>query len=78
MSGWPAYDPKLSADDEATIIVQVNGKVRGSFKTAAGAEKSELERLARELPEAKKWLEGKKIGRVIVVPGRLVNIVLTE
>jgi leucyl-tRNA synthetase len=78
VSGWPVYDPKLSADDEATIIVQINGKVRGSFKSKIGSDKGELERIAKGLPETKKWLEGKKIGRVIVVPDRLVNIVLTD
>lgn len=78
LAAWPAYDAKLAADSEATIIVQVDGRVRGSFKAETGAEKGELEKMARDLPEAKKWLEGKTVSKIIVVPDRLVNIVLTE
>jgi leucyl-tRNA synthetase len=75
-STWPTYDASLAADDEVTIIVQINGKMRGSFTAPAGATQAELETTAKELPEAKKWLEGKQVVKVIVVPKRLVNIVV--
>ena len=75
ISEWPAYDPAFLVDDEATIILQVNGKTRGSFKVQAGAGKDELEKIARESPEARKWIEGKEIKRIVTVPGKLVNIV---
>jgi len=75
ISEWPKYDPALLVDNQATIILQINGKTRGSFTATAGAGKDELEKIAREAPEAKKWLEGKEIKRIITVPGRLVNIV---
>lgn len=76
VSEWPTYDPKLAADSETKIIVQVNGKVRGSFMAPTGAGKDELLRLAKELPEARKWLEGNEIKKEIVVLGRLVNLVV--
>ena len=76
VSGWPSYDPALLTDDTATIVLQINGKVRGSFMTDTNADKAALEAAARELPEAKKWTDGKEIKRVIVVPGKLVNIVV--
>ncbi len=75
ISEWPTYDPALIADDQSTIILQINGKTRGSFTAASGAGKEELEKKAREAPEARKWLEGKEIKRVVTVLGRLVNIV---
>ncbi len=76
ISEWPAYDPKLAADSEVKIIVQINGKVRGSFMASPTAAKDELLTLAKALPEAQKWLEGNLIRKEIVVPGRLVNLVV--
>ena len=75
ISEWPKYDPALIVNDRVTIALQINGKTRGSFAAMAGASKEELEKMAREAPEAKKWLEGKEIKRVVTVPDRLVNIV---
>ncbi|MCL2008363.1 MAG: leucine--tRNA ligase [Treponema sp.] len=74
---WPTYEESLTIDDENTIVVQVNGKVRDKFSVTAGAPKEELEKTARELPGVKKWLEGKTIIKIITVPGRLVNIVIS-
>lgn len=76
LAGWPSYDPALAVDNEVTIVVQINGKMRGSFTTTADNSKEELERLAKSIPEASKWLEGKSIKKVIVVPNKLVNIVI--
>jgi leucyl-tRNA synthetase len=76
ISGWPDFNAALALDDEKTIMVQVNGKIRGSFIVPSDATKEDIEKSAQELPEAKKWLEGKKIVKVIVVPGKLVNIVV--
>jgi leucyl-tRNA synthetase len=74
-SRWPAWDEGLAADDEKTIIVQINGKVRDKFSVAAGTDKGELEKTAQSLPGVLKWTEGKAIKKVIVVPDKLVNIV---
>jgi leucyl-tRNA synthetase len=76
ISPWPLCDEKLIVDDEVTIIVQVNGKVRGSFVTQKDAQDSQLETTAKDLPEVKKWIEGKEIKKVIVVKGKLVSIVV--
>ncbi len=77
LSEWPTYDPELIAETESTIVIQVNGKTRGAFQAPAEAGKDELERLARSAPEAQKWIEGKKVDRVIVIPSKLVNIVVS-
>ncbi len=76
ISDWPKYDPALAKDDTVKIMVQVNGKLRGSFEAQNGSTKEDLERMANELPEIQKWMEGKSISKIIVVPNRLVNIVL--
>jgi leucyl-tRNA synthetase len=77
-SPWPDYDEALTAESEATIVVQVNGKIRDKFSTAPGTAKEELEQRALALPGTKKWLEGQTIVKVISVPGKLVNIVVKQ
>ena len=59
------------------IVVQVNGKVRASFNISSTANNSELENIAINNELVKKWIEGKKIVKVIVIPKRLVNIVVS-
>ena len=76
VSSWPVADEAKMAEEEATIVVQVNGKVRGSFAAPKSATKEELEKTALSLDDVKKWMGGKKPQKVIVVPGRLVSIVL--
>ncbi len=77
ISPWPKYDPTLIVDDEVTIMIQINGKVRGSFVAPANSDNQTLEKMAKENEDVKKWLEGKSIVKVIVVPKRLVNIVVS-
>ena len=57
------------------LVIQVKGKMRGSLAVPANADKATLEQLALNSEIAKKWLEGKPPSRVIVVPGKLVNLV---
>ena len=71
----PAWDESLCVDATITLIVQVNGKKRGELEAAKEASKDELEKLAVESGIADKFLEGRQPKRIIVVPGRLVNIV---
>ena len=70
---WPEFDADEAKSDEVEIAVQIKGKVRGHVMVAADASKEELEAAAKEAVAAQ--LEGKTIKKVIVVPGRLVNIV---
>jgi len=75
---WPKYDPKLAAEEEITIVVQVNGKVRGQIKvqSAIRNSQSEIEKLAQSEPRVAKHLAGGKIRKVIFVPGKLINFVI--
>ena len=73
---WPSYDEKLLLEKEMPIAIQINGKTRGEVFVASDATKETVEAAAREAVAAR--LEGKKILRTIVVPGRLVNFVVEE
>jgi leucyl-tRNA synthetase len=72
---WPAYDPALLREDTVTLVLQVNGKVRDRMEAPAGATADALEQLARANPKVQEWTAGKQIRKVIVVPGKLVNLV---
>ncbi|MCK5557809.1 MAG: class I tRNA ligase family protein, partial [Candidatus Hydrogenedentes bacterium] len=73
---WPEYDPKAVVSPETIIVVQVNGKVRGKFTVPADTPEEQLRQLALENQRVKKYTEGKTVRNVVVVPGRLVNIVV--
>jgi leucyl-tRNA synthetase len=73
---WPAFDAKLAAATEVTIVVQVAGKVRDRFTVPAGTAEPELRRLALESEKVQAALGGKQPKNVIVVPDRLVSVVL--
>ena len=62
--------------DEEELVLQVNGKLRGSIKVKVGADRTAIEALAVASEAAQKFMEGKPAKKVIVVPGRLVNIVI--
>jgi len=76
ISSWPKYDANMTVLNEVKMMIQVNGKVRGSFLAIRDADDLTLENKAKEVEEVKKWLEGKKVLKVIVVPNRLVNFVI--
>jgi leucyl-tRNA synthetase len=73
---WPDYDAALCVDDTITLVVQVNGKKRDELEVPKDADREELERLALASERTQRFLEGKEPRKVIVVPGRLVNIVV--
>jgi leucyl-tRNA synthetase len=73
---WPVVDVAALAQDEVELMLQVNGKLRGSLRVPAGASKDEIEKLALACDDFVKFAEGAPAKRVIVVPGRLVNVVL--
>jgi leucyl-tRNA synthetase len=72
---WPKADAALCKDDEITIAVQVNGKLRSTFTTAHDATKEMLESLALSQKNVQDILAGKQIKKIIVVPGKIVNVV---
>ena len=72
---WPSVDPSALIQDTISIVIQVKGKVRGSIQAPADADKATLESMALSSDVANKWLEGATPKRVIVVPGKLVNLV---
>jgi leucyl-tRNA synthetase len=73
---WPQADPAALVRDEIELVVQVNGKLRGRICVASDAKEAAVERLALESDQVEKFIAGKKVRKVIVVPGRLVNIVV--
>lgn len=72
---WPVADKDALVEDEKLIVVQVNGKVRAKITVAADASKESIEAEAKAQPNVQQFIDGKTIRKVIVVPGRLVNIV---
>lgn len=76
-AAWPAVDPQWLSADEVTVVVQVNGKVRGRVTLGASATEEERRAAALACPEARHHLEGKEVVKVVVPPGgKLVSIVV--
>jgi leucyl-tRNA synthetase len=73
---WPEFDSALAQEDMVTIAVQVNGKLRDTLELPARATKEELEQAALASPKVQAQLNGNAARRVIVVPGKLVNVVV--
>jgi leucyl-tRNA synthetase len=75
-SAWPMYDPTKISDERSTIVVQVNGKIRASFEIEGMTGDEILKNTALSFPEVKKWIGDAPVKKVIVIKGRLVNIVI--
>ena len=73
---WPAYDPELLIEDEIELPVQVNGKLRDKIVVKKDATQADIEAIAKAAPKIAEAIVGKTIKKLIVVPGRLVNIVV--
>ncbi len=73
---WPAYDPAMTVERTREIAVQVNGKVRGRITIDADASEDTIQSLALADPAVTAWLEGKTVVKVIVVQGKIVNVVV--
>ncbi len=78
LASWPEYDVSILASAQVTIVVQVNGKVRGTFTVEQGVDTATLCTMARTLPKVAERLVGIRDVKEIVVPGRLVNFVVTQ
>lgn len=72
---WPVYDESKLIEDEIEVIVQVNGKLRGKFTTAAASYEEALKKQALEISAVAAQIEGKTVRKIIVVKGKVVNIV---
>jgi len=77
-SDWPVVDDEALRQDTVGYVVQVNGKVRGEIQVPADAERSAVEQSALANPNVRRFTEGRLVRKVIVVPGKLVNIVAVE
>ncbi|HBW62168.1 leucine--tRNA ligase [Comamonas kerstersii] len=75
-AAWPQVDPKALVQDELELVLQVNGKLRGSIRVPASADKAQIEAAALANEDAQKFINGATPKKVVVVPGRLVNIVV--
>jgi leucyl-tRNA synthetase len=75
---WPSYDPKFLVEDEVTIVVQINGKLRDIVIVTdqASKNKNTIEQLAKESDKVKKHLDGKSIKKVVYVVGKVINFVI--
>jgi leucyl-tRNA synthetase len=73
---WPAFDPELAKEEEAEVVVQVNGKLRSRINAPFGTPQDELGARAAADEKIKPCLDGKQIVKIVVVPDKLVNIVV--
>jgi len=73
---WPKYNSRLIKKEIITLIIQVNGKVREKIEVKADISSKEAEKLVLKSKKMQKWIEDKKIKKIIFVPGKLINIVV--
>ena len=73
---WPAFNEDYLKEDSVKMMVAFNGKARFPLEFPAGVSKEEAEKAALESEQSKKWMEGFQVAKVIVVPGKMINIVL--
>ncbi len=73
---WPKFDAAALVADEIPLVIQIMGKTRGTIQVPAQADRQALEQYARESEVVQRYIEGKEIKKVIVVPGKLVNFVI--
>jgi leucyl-tRNA synthetase len=74
-AAWPTFDSALLVDDEVTLAIQVNGKLRDTLNAPRGLDRGAAEELALASEKVQRLLDGNAPRKVIVVPDRLVNIV---
>ena len=73
---WPDYDREAVVDDEALVVIQVNGKLRSKFTVPAGTDEEAMKSIALADEKLLPFIEGKQVRKVICIPGKLVNIVV--
>jgi leucyl-tRNA synthetase len=75
---WPVADGKYLTEDSLTIVIQVNGKLRGEIVVASGVAEDKVVETAKQNEKIKQFLDGKEIIRTVYVPGKLVNFVVND
>jgi leucyl-tRNA synthetase len=73
---WPKPDPEALIQDSVEVVIQVNGKLRGRVSVSASADEAQIRAAALADPQVQKWIEDKPVRKVIVVKGKLVNVVV--
>jgi len=76
-SGWPQADTEIAKESELVIPVKVNGKLRARLTLAPDSDQATIEAAAKAAPDVQKWIEDKTIRKIIVIPGKLVNIAVS-
>jgi leucyl-tRNA synthetase len=74
---WPAIDETAMVQDEIQLVIQVNGKLRGKLDVAKDTDTTTLETLALADTNVQKFTDGKSVRKIIVIPGKLINIVVS-
>ncbi len=75
-SPWPSFDPQLAKEEKATIIIQINGKLRDKLEVSRDLPQEEITEKAQSLDRIQKFIQGKKVKKVIYVKNKLINIVI--
>jgi leucyl-tRNA synthetase len=75
--GWPVYDPELIAEETLTIVAQVNGKKRAEISVPTLATEDEIKQATMAESNVQRFMEGRVIRKIVVVPGKLINIVVS-
>ncbi len=73
---WPKYDPKLVKEEKITLVIQINGKVRDKVEVEAALTEEQAKKLTLTREKVKKWIQGKKIKKIVFIKGKLINIVI--
>ena len=75
---WPGFDPTVASEEEITIVIQINGKVRSRITVGTDEDEAAIKALARDDDKIAKYLSGKAVIKEVYVPKKLVNIVIKE
>jgi leucyl-tRNA synthetase len=73
---WPKYNKKLIKEEKITLVIQINGKVRDKIEVETSISEEGVKKLTLEREKVKRWIEGKRIKKVIFVPGKIINLVV--
>ncbi len=77
-ASWPEYDEWMLVDDEVTIAIQINGKLRGTYTGLNGVMQDEVSVYVHATPDIAKWLDGKIITKEIFIPNKMLSIVVKD